>query len=179
MERTLKGGPLFSFAIFWFYYRTALFHETFSLLRKLLYFQNPRKKRMARISRLSGRCWGKKAVPVRRRAQPYRFGDGWLNEGKIRWRRFCLPSFFSYRPALFREAIPFSFLFPLKPPHFQYPRKGANAAGQLVVWKMRAPEKQPLYKPAAPPKTGHGIIRRASDRRAMPPIKALAQFNAA
>jgi catenin alpha len=59
----------------------------------------------------------------------------------------------------------------------KYPAKSGKASS-LVVWNMRAPEKKPLVRPDVPQKP-HGIIRRASHRREMPPIKALAEFNAA
>jgi len=56
----------------------------------------------------------------------------------------------------------------------KYRRKN-TATPNLVEWRMAPPQKQPLVRPAQPAKT-HGVVRRASDRRAMPPIKALAEF---
>ena len=67
----------------------------------------------------------------------------------------------------------------------QYPAKGAKQKS-LVVWKMRAPDKIPLVRREEPSngsssvgdrESGHGLIRRASQRREMPPIKALADFS--
>ncbi|VDK83972.1 unnamed protein product [Litomosoides sigmodontis] len=57
----------------------------------------------------------------------------------------------------------------------KYRRKN-TAAPSLVEWKMAPPQKQPLVRVCNKP---HGIVRRASEKRPMPPIKALAQFRAA
>ncbi|MFH4980926.1 hypothetical protein AB6A40_007635 [Gnathostoma spinigerum] len=55
----------------------------------------------------------------------------------------------------------------------KYRRKN-TAAPSLVEWRMIAPKKQPLVRPPHKPQ---GIVRRASDRRPMPPMKALAEFH--
>lgn len=57
----------------------------------------------------------------------------------------------------------------------KYRRKN-TAAPSLVEWRMAPPQKQPLVRPHSKP---HGIVRRASERRPMPPMKALAQFRTA
>uniref|UniRef100_A0A1I7VC96 Vinculin n=1 Tax=Loa loa TaxID=7209 RepID=A0A1I7VC96_LOALO len=54
----------------------------------------------------------------------------------------------------------------------KYRRKN-TAAPSLVEWKMAPPQKQPLVRVYNKP---HGIVRRASEKRPMPPMKALAQF---
>lgn len=54
----------------------------------------------------------------------------------------------------------------------KYRRKN-TAAPSLVEWKMAPPQKQPLVRVY---NKSHGIVRRASEKRPMPPMKALAQF---
>jgi len=56
----------------------------------------------------------------------------------------------------------------------KYPAKGSKQSS-LVVWKMRKPEKKPLVRQDSKP---HGIIRRASQRRELQPIRVLADFQA-
>ncbi|EJW76306.1 hypothetical protein WUBG_12785, partial [Wuchereria bancrofti] len=52
-------------------------------------------------------------------------------------------------------------------------RRKNTAAPSLVEWKMAPPQKQPLVRVY---NKSHGIVRRASEKRPMPPMKALAQF---
>ncbi|VDN04317.1 unnamed protein product [Thelazia callipaeda] len=54
----------------------------------------------------------------------------------------------------------------------KYRRKN-TAAPSLVEWRMAPPQKQPLVRAHNKPQ---GIVRRASEKRPMPPMKALAQF---
>lgn len=47
-----------------------------------------------------------------------------------------------------------------------------NSGGVRVEWRMAPPKKQPLVRP----QKNNAIIRRASERRPLPPAKALAEF---
>ncbi|VDN52099.1 unnamed protein product [Dracunculus medinensis] len=57
----------------------------------------------------------------------------------------------------------------------KYRRKN-TLSPSLVEWKMAPPQKQPLVRPQV---KAQGIVRRASDKRPLPPMKALAEFHVA
>ncbi|KHJ46462.1 vinculin family protein [Trichuris suis] len=60
----------------------------------------------------------------------------------------------------------------------KYPSKKAKESS-LIVWKMRAPGKKPLVRHDPVPQQSRGIIRRASQRRDLQPIKILSEFSTA
>uniref|UniRef100_A0A0N5AZ37 Catenin alpha n=1 Tax=Syphacia muris TaxID=451379 RepID=A0A0N5AZ37_9BILA len=55
----------------------------------------------------------------------------------------------------------------------KYRRKN-TAAPTLVEWRMAPPQKKPLVRPQEKP---HGIVRRASEKRPLAPMKALSEFH--
>jgi catenin alpha len=54
-------------------------------------------------------------------------------------------------------------------------QQGEQPAQQLVVWRMKAPEKKPLVRREAPDEV-RAKVRRGSQKKQASPLKALSEF---
>ena len=75
----------------------------------------------------------------------------------------------------FRRRIAVTFQSTIQVFYFQYRRKN-TATPNLVEWRMAPPQKKPLVRPQEKP---HGVVRRASEKRPLAPMKVLSEFHVA